>query len=63
MKNPLKQIAFLLALVGVMSTSVAQQPTKLVKEKVVETYSRLSITFFMVLFLAEMRRQQMLQGI
>jgi hypothetical protein len=47
MKNPLKQIAFLLALVGVMSTSVAQQPTKLVKEKVVETYSRLSITFFM----------------
>jgi hypothetical protein len=47
MKNPLKQIAFLLVLVGVVSSSVAQQAAKPVKEKVVETYSRQSITFFM----------------
>jgi len=47
MKNYLKQIAFLLALAFVVSTSFAQQVAKPEKVKVVETYSRLSMTFIM----------------
>jgi hypothetical protein len=47
MKNLLKQITFLVVLVGMMSTAIAQQVAKPVKEKVNENYSRLSMTFFM----------------
>jgi hypothetical protein len=47
MKNLLKQFTFLLALLGLMTTTFAQQPVKPVKEKLAETYSRQSITFFM----------------
>ncbi len=47
MKNLLKQIIFLLMLVGFVGSSFAQQVTKPAKEKLAETYSRQSITFFM----------------
>ncbi len=47
MKNLCKQMFILLLQFGVMSISVAQQVAKPVKEKVVETYSRQSLTFFM----------------
>ena len=47
MRNLLKQFTFLLALLGLISTTVAQQAAKPVKEKLAETYSRQSITFFM----------------
>ncbi len=47
MKNLVKQFTFLLALVGMISTTVAQQAAKPAKEKLAETYSRQSVTFFM----------------
>jgi len=47
MKNLMKQFTFLLALVGMFSTTVAQQAAKPAKEKLAETYSRQSVTFFM----------------
>ena len=47
MKNLFKQFTFLLALFGLITTTFAQQAAKPVKEKLAETYSRQSITFFM----------------
>jgi len=47
MKNLLKQFTFLLALLGMITASFAQQAAKPAKEKLAETYSRQSITFFM----------------
>ena len=47
MNNHLKQIAILCALAFVVGNSFAQQVAKPEKVKVVETYSRLSVTFFM----------------
>lgn len=47
MKNLMKQFTLLLALVGMISTTVAQQAAKPAKEKLAETYSRQSVTFFM----------------
>ena len=47
MKNLLKQITFFLALLCLITTTFAQQTAKPVKEKLAETYSRQSLTFFM----------------
>jgi hypothetical protein len=47
MKNLFKLFTSLLVLVFVSGTSFAQQVTKPEKVQVVETYSRLSVTFFM----------------
>ncbi len=47
MKNLIKQAAFLFVLIAFVNTVVAQQAAKPVKEQVSETYSRLSVTFFM----------------
>ncbi|MEI7829678.1 MAG: hypothetical protein WCI31_07900 [Prolixibacteraceae bacterium] len=47
MKNLLMFVSILLMSVGVVGNSNAQQAAKPVKEKVAETYSRLSITFLM----------------
>ncbi|MCK9411605.1 MAG: hypothetical protein M0Q53_04835 [Prolixibacteraceae bacterium] len=47
MKNLFMFVAILLLSVGVVCKSNAQQTAKPVKEKVAETYSRISLTFFM----------------
>jgi hypothetical protein len=47
MKNLLMFISILLVSVGMVGNAYAQQATKPAKEKVAETYSRLSVTFLM----------------
>lgn len=47
MKNLFLIVAFLMVSAGLASVTKAQQAAKPAKEKVVETYSRLSVTFFM----------------
>jgi len=47
MKNLLFIVAFLIVSAGLVGETMAQQAAKPAKEKVAETYSRLSVTFFM----------------